>query len=273
MNFSGSGNSKLLIKFLLLGEHFPNKSELTFSQITFKTFALDEWLGISGFTTNHDFEKEILDIHFIPPATIQKKINDEITLSVKFTWSGFPLRPLNSIEVSQKGYLCLDYSSEKQLEELLISVYRIKNLLSLAVGKPLSLLETTIRKSSTKKGVDDDEFLQSINVYYESIPSFAPEKKFYEHEMVFKFQDIKEQLSMILNTWLFMYEKLEPAINLYFSTINNEELYIDNKFLSFIQGLETFHRRITDNQSISEREHQDRISKILIRYLSNIGTG
>ena len=81
--------------------------------------------------------------------------------------------------------------------------------------------------------------------------------------MVFKFQDIKEQLSMILNTWLFMYEKLEPAMNLYFSTINNEELYIDNKFLSFIQGLETFHRRTTDNLSISEREHQDRISKIL----------
>jgi hypothetical protein len=263
LNFPGIAKSRILAKFLLVGAHISNASELTFSQITFRTFGLDEWLGISGFIVNHNLENKTFDIHFAPPSIIEYKVLDDISLSIRFSWSGPSFGPLNSVEMTHKAYLRLEFTDEKGLEELLGLVHRTRNFLNVAIGQPISLREISIGKPSIKRMVGRKEQLESIDVYYQSIPSIYPKGAFYRQEMIVPYQDIKDQLGVMIKNWLSMYKNLEPAINLYFAILHNEELYIDNKFLGLIQGLETYHRLTSDNQSVPQKEHQKRISSIL----------
>jgi hypothetical protein len=51
--------------------------------------------------------------------------------------------------------------------------------------------------------------------------------------------------------------------DLYFGIIHSSNMYVDHKFLSLMQALETYHRRILGGNELSENHHNKRILEIL----------
>ncbi|MFN7853880.1 MAG: HEPN domain-containing protein, partial [Dolichospermum sp.] len=80
---------------------------------------------------------------------------------------------------------------------------------------------------------------------------------------LFELYDIKQDFSLILQKWFNLFDVAEDIINLYFSTIYNDKLFLENTFLSRVQALESYHRRIIDQHKSSTDEHKRRLESIL----------
>ena len=92
----------------------------------------------------------------------------------------------------------------------------------------------------------------SISLYYASLPYTKIEPKIDWHRMLFRFGQIREDAERIVNSWFDAYDEIEPALNLYFSTKTGAHKYLDGKFLALAQGLETYHRRTSNEKLMDE---------------------
>lgn len=81
--------------------------------------------------------------------------------------------------------------------------------------------------------------------------------------MLFRYKDIAEQLKEILTKWIKKYEICEPAFNLYFAQKSGAHKYLDSKFLSLAQGIETLHRRNSQRTVMPKEEFSSLVATIL----------
>ena len=70
--------------------------------------------------------------------------------------------------------------------------------------------------------------------------------------MLFRYQDIEENAEQIINNWFEAYNRFEPALNLYFGVTTGGLLYLDAKVLALAQGLESYHRRTSDETRMAK---------------------
>lgn len=102
-----------------------------------------------------------------------------------------------------------------------------------------------------------------IAVYYESTPVSEGRPKLHWHNMLFRYGHIANQFEPILNNWLSNYEISAPAFNLYFASKSGVHKYLDGRFLSLAQGIETLHRRNSQETFMPEGEFDQLIETIV----------
>ncbi len=81
------------------------------------------------------------------------------------------------------------------------------------------------------------------------------------HKMLFRFPQIANKAENIINKWLLAYETIDPDLNLYFSFKAGEHKYLDSNFLALVQGIETYHRRTSDEKLMEESLFHDLVKK------------
>ena len=81
--------------------------------------------------------------------------------------------------------------------------------------------------------------------------------------MLFLYRNFEKEFEEILNRWLKNYETSEPAFNLYFASKSGAHKYLDGKFLSLVQGIETLHRRNSQETPIPEEEFSNLVDTML----------
>ncbi|WP_329955164.1 HEPN domain-containing protein [Xanthomonas albilineans] len=67
----------------------------------------------------------------------------------------------------------------------------------------------------------------------------------------------------MLTDWLAHHEALSPAFNLYFAVCAESHTFIESRFLSIAQGLETLHDRTSSETVEPPEEFAERVSAIL----------
>lgn len=260
LNFPGVSRQKYRAKFFIEGEHFADLDDLQFSAITFRTYGLDAWIGISGLQVEFDFDAPKFLVKFEPPEPREYFIDQERQISVRFAWRGPSLTtPLRSVSIEQTAYLRLEYSRPRSLDDLLVEVYRVKSLVSLCIGRPLSLT----RASLTPFSGSNSQPTSSIDLYYHSLPTPEDSFQIYPHEMILEWSALSSRFGEILHKWFVLYEEIAPTIDAFFAIQHQQHLYLEYQFLALVQGLEALHRRITQNQLEPEEIHQERIARIL----------
>ena len=107
--------------------------------------------------------------------------------------------------------------------------------------------------SATSNEIKRNNIPQPIKIYYQSIPYTEKEPTKTRYDMLFSFRTIQDNAGQIFNNWINAYDFLSPALGLYFSTKMGAQKYLDGKFLALAQGLETYHRR-TSNETLMDPE-------------------
>ncbi len=79
----------------------------------------------------------------------------------------------------------------------------------------------------------------------------------------FGYNDISSDFEETILRWLAEYETIHPAVELYLSTKIGAHKYLNGVFLSLIQGLETLHRRTTDDTEM-KLDDFDRLRSTII---------
>jgi hypothetical protein len=134
----------------LLGARFTEGEELTFDEISLVTSDLDTWVSASGISWSHTMNDDptlglkAIDIHFEPPESIPIPLDEGAEARIDFSYAQSGIQPVPSkATVSQSAALHLRHPEHFTLDGVGEAVGRIRNFLSLAIGRTQTVVSIT----------------------------------------------------------------------------------------------------------------------------------
>jgi hypothetical protein len=262
--FGGISKSTIYANFFLRGVQYEEGGTITFSRFSFSLEGLDEWLLISGLRVEHNWKDKSASIHFDPPKEIVHQLPDGMVLAFTFEWTvpGAPI--ITEAKITQKAFITLKSESSRPLGDFLSLVFKINNFLCFAIDETVSIDSATCYSYEITLDCGDGKKREvPIRLYYQSNPLSDAMPKISPHNMLFRYGQVSHQLTTILNHWLSNYETSEPAFNLYFASKAGAHKYLEGRFLSLAQGIETLHRRNSQETTMAEAEFNELVDMLV----------
>lgn len=263
ISFGGISKSKIYVNRVLSGVAYDKNEEVIFNTLSFSVDCLDEWVGISGIDVKHDWDKRTAIISYNLPEHISYSLDNGMQLEICFAYTlpGLPVR--TEAKITQRAYLKLSSKALRPLDDFTEIAYKLTNLMCFAIDATVTLKGLTATSMERQREIDEGRsYPVPIHIYYPSIPysEKVPQKSW--HRMLFDYGVIKASAQSVFNNWINAYEILSPALSLYFSTKIGAQKYLDGKFLALAQGLETYHRRTSDEKLMDENEFKSLLDTI-----------
>ncbi len=260
----GFQTSSFYADMVFIGAHFQKSENIKFKSISVHYLHLDEWANISGFDIQRLPDREVV-IKYKLPEPIKASINDDYTIHIIIKAKGPTLSVVQKeVSITQKTYIQIKALEEKSFEEYMKVMYHIQNFLSLGVMEPVYPLIIEGTAEVCKNMIGDTPYYPPIEIFYRLTNiSTTVSKTLLPLDMLFSFRDISDRFEGFLKNWFGKAELLEPVYDLYFGTLYNPRMYLQHQFLSLVQAIESYHRRIMKNYESPEEEHDKRIEEIL----------
>jgi hypothetical protein len=251
-NTSGISTSKYVAEVALVGKHFPAGEEIAFDEISICASDLNTWTRVSGFRISVGLEEleegratalSSSEIRYEAPEDIHIPLARGEEAVIRFT---APSKGLGAgtdhIEISQKAALHLRFAKRANHRTVFERVGQVRNFLSLAVGRSVSILSVTGYLNDYTHG--NTSFPRPIEMYWQ-IPHNPepPTRRRHFTEMLFTLDETQTEMSSVLKRWFRRQPHLEPVFNLFFGTLYNPGLYLEVKFLAYAQAIETYDYR------------------------------
>jgi Apea-like HEPN/ApeA N-terminal domain 1 len=141
-------------------------------------------------------------------------------------------------------------------------VWRLRNFLSLAIGKPLTVLAIDAYRDDI---VDRAGNTVPLYLFY-AVPH-NPEQRLQpvnRWELLFDYPQVRDRLPEVLSRWLAHQDTYEPVFGLYFGTLYQQASYREQRFLAYAQAIETYDRLKRPGEKIRDaEEHRALIREIV----------
>ena len=245
--------STLHVGLAFIGSHFGK--QVNFTALEFSVEGLREWFYWSGrpFSTTYKTLGNY-SLSYERPEPIEIDIDE--SLRVTLSRNARHSSELHSVSISLEPLIFLESSEERSFEDLLQIASRLKNFLCLAVDKPITF--TLI------EGYTDGQIERGPVQIYAKFDPYSLEKQTVEvGNLLFSFDAVAENIEVLLQSWLSSYEEFEPTFNLYFSVMANRYMHLEGRFLFLVHGLESLHRRSSDDTRIPKEEFDDLVAGVL----------
>lgn len=251
----GPTKATIHVTFAFIGAQYDKEENVTFSKFRFSVEGLDEWVSISGFSVEHEWDTRSTTIQFNPPKDVSFELPGGITLSLTFGWTAPGGPSLTELKISQKAYFSLAFESPRPIRDIIDTAYTINNFLCFASDNTVAIDSAQGYTSEHQMELNSGrKYDVPIETYYRSIPSSSTKPKNLSHGMLFKCPNLTEDIKNILTNWITAYESYGPAFDLYFSARSGNQKYLSGRFLALTQAIETLHRRNSDETVMSEAE-------------------
>lgn len=264
ISFGGISKSKVCVNRVLSGFAYKKDEPFTFNSISFSVDCFDEWVRVSGIQVNTDWVRRTATIAYEPPLDIDYTLDNGMQLSICFAYSFPGSSTSTEAKITQRAYFKLKSEKLRPLCDFTEVAFKLTNLMCFAIDTTVTLKNLTAQSSEIQREVGNGKFHPvPIYIYYESIPfsEQVPSKRW--HKMLFGYGQIKSNAEKVFNNWINAYDVISPALSLYFSTKIGAQKYLDGKFLALAQGLETYHRRTSDEKLMEPSEFESLISAII----------
>lgn len=268
-SFSTSGFSSLKCRVdkVFIGAHLSFPEENLFYKVEVEYTYLTDWIGEIQFSTSNisrEKYQEYQVTYHIPNA--YAFVSKSACLKLNFALDG--KTSLFRTNISKKITLEIEVENDLKFEEFITRfVYPLQNFLTFVTGK-LNALERIDVYSRQKNTI----FYQNQNI---SLPIQVIDNQIYHGEerkenfqlsnVLFSFQYVKDKFGEIINKWIENHEHFEATCNLYFGIQYQNQLYLEQKFLSIAQAVESFHRHSLKYKImvLPKDEHKKKINAIL----------
>ncbi len=259
----GVSVSRFRIGAAFIGTSFSDEDPICFSKVECSFESLSEWFSISGFRPeiNANAEPAKWSLHYAQPDNISVSLPGDIQLNFvfhpSFSLPDYKTSQLSS-EISQQIHVSLTSVDPVPFVEFFRILHRIQTFLCLVMNKVTSL-EWVRGYSKDKLDKWDREIPTDIfyhsQIHEEQNDSYAP--------MLYRYSDISEELAPTFLKWFESYDIIQPAFDLYLSSKIGAHKYLTGVFLSLVQGLETLHRRTSDETAM-ENDDFDRLHGAIV---------
>lgn len=227
----GAANSEFILstfqcKYIFKGVHFFSVNDVNFAQMVVGFTHLEDWISPNLFK----FEDVNAISYNNPPKQIVKinKINSLISIVSGVTRSTDSKRV--SMEINS-FFVIKPLSESKDLEWYEDVIRCLGNFLTLAVGRAIYSKNLTAYLSENYK----------FKIYF--VLNMQKEENIHSSMMMLPYRSLTSYLDKFLNNWFDYSDLLKPVYELFFGTYY-AQLYEEFNFLSLIQAIEAYHRRI-----------------------------
>lgn len=257
LSFPGFQTSSFYANVVFIGAHFQKKEDIKFKKISIHYSHLDEWVNLSGFDIQHFFDKKEVIIKYKLPEPIQASVGEDYKIFIDIRANG-PIRSIVQKEASikQRIYIRIEPSEEKSFDKYLNIMYHIQNFLSLGIMESTYPLAIEGITEANKEMIKDKVYYSPVEIYYELPNISKTTKTLLPFDMLFTFKDISNRFEIFLRNWFEKADLLKPICDLYFGTLYNPHMYLEHRFLSLIQAIESFHQRIYGGEYLSDKEYK-----------------
>jgi len=230
---------------------------------------LDEWVNISGFDIKHLKEEKEVIIKYKLPEPFKADISDELKISINIR-AAVPLPSFVQKEatIKQKTEIKVETSEDKPFEDYRKIMYHIQNFLTLGITKLVHPLAIKGITEVNKEMINDKTLYPPVEIFYRLSDILKAPKTLPPFDMLFTFKDISGRFESFLRNWFEKLDLLEPIYDLYFGTLYNPRMYLEHRFLSLIQAIESFHQRIYGGEYLSD-ENYKKVYDTLVNAIPN----
>lgn len=236
----------------LIGKEFAEDEEIGFDEISIRASDLNSWTRVSGFAHQIAMEKDeekgfnvfsSVEIRFDAPDDIAIPLARGESAFIRFSAPSKGIgRNSEHVSLTQQAAFHLRFGKRASLQQVFQRVGEIRNFFTLAVGRPVSILAVT--------GYQDDFVYgrtglpRPVELLW-GIPHNPdpPSDTRRPHEMLFSLEDAMPDISTVMRSWFAKQVRLKPVFNLFFGTQHHPDLYLEVRFLSYAQALETYDYR------------------------------
>ncbi len=242
-----SGNEfrtqRLYVNYAFFGAHFQTPDDIRFHKADIALSHLQDWLGYRNYETEYvEGDLNQLRVTYTLPRLVSVATHKgTITVSHRHQVIEQFKR---GIEVKQSVSLVIEASEMSFRDWHSNFIYPLQTFLTLATNKWNSVHRFCLfSQQYTLPGHAEIEL--PIEAYFQPY-NHAGEQEVV-HNPLFTFEQVKDDISGIMDRWLNIIEKYQPSCELFFSVMLTPRMYIDNQFLNLVQAAESFHRIKTGN--------------------------
>ncbi|MBP7795954.1 MAG: hypothetical protein KA059_04170 [Elusimicrobiales bacterium] len=255
-SFPGFQTSSFYANVVFIGAHFQKSEDIRFKNISVHYLHLDEWVNISGFDINLLEEKGVI-IKYKLPEPFLANISDEIKILINFLATGPSFSFVQKeATIKQKTEIKIETSEDKSFEDYTKVMYHIQKFLTLGITYPVYPLAIAGLTEVNKEIIKDKAYYPPVEVFYKLSDIPKGHKPLLPVDMLFTFKDISNRFESFLKNWFEKMDLLEPVYNLYFGTLYNPRMYLEHRFLSLIQAIESFHQRTYGGKYLSDEDYK-----------------
>lgn len=255
------------VQVVFIGHCFSAEDDIKFDELCVGFHNLENWTGITGIKFDMCPDKEdpklFCSAKYIIPDEIEIKLNDfNMSLRHSFKNGGDEIRNLS---IEQSSYFRVATSQPKHFNEYIENiVFHLQNYLSFGLNSPTYPREVVGFNNAIKES--GREFAKNIDIYYGSTGHVDSEKRIYWTDMLFSYRTASDMFIQSVMNWFEKKDILKPVYDLYFASVYNSRVYLDYQFLTYIQALESFHRRMFDGDYIEDEQYK-KVFEDLIKHI------
>ena len=239
-------------KMALVGEHYKDFDDIKFKKIKIDYSLLNEWAypyWIKSLTIENN--KSIRN--YYKKDNISIKI-PEFNLIIDFH---FNLRIIGKDPLNKKRVTFITITSKKptNLTEWWKVIIILRNFIILGLNVPIYPYEFI--------GITEEQ--KRVKMYYIAYEyNYNVFEEWNRKGELFTLKNIEDNFSVYLNNWFNKSIKFNRIIANYYSTLNNPDMYNEDKLLHFVSLLEEYHRYNKKNEAMSQEDFKELADKILI---------
>jgi hypothetical protein len=142
------------------------------------------------------------------------------------------------------------YPEPRAVKDIQSQVFSLRNLVTLGVGEAVKVTELR----GYRKPLPDENppIGREAEVLYEHVENPRAREVPNHHSMLFLLSDIDEDFEKHIVRWFEHVPELGRVLDLYFSTLHVEFVYLETRFMNFVQAVEGYHRRRLNRSTYDE---------------------
>ncbi len=243
---------------MLEGVHFEAARDIVFRELIVRYSYLDEWMNLSGFKINIDDAMEGVVVEYNVPDVVTMEFDGGLKVTLFYSVK-FPslTTPQKKAVVSHRANIGLEPPTPMHFDEYWDLLYQLQNFFTLATTEPVHISGLVGLPEA-----DDEGPPPSAQIFFQlsHVPAL---KQLHPLQFLFTFSYVEDRLHQILSNMLSKADLLQPVADLYFGTLYNPRMYLEQRFLSYTQAIESYHRRLIRNAELEPEQHELRVRDIL----------
>jgi len=255
------GRQSFICKYIFVGEtHFNRSEDMVFNYLVTNFTYLDQWLNNYLKVEKNENEYVIK----VNPIVSKLKID---SMKTTLTVSSYPFLSgkfsstmgggTDQVNIKYNSGLVIAPDGPKNLKWFEDFITNLGNLLTLFIGFPVY----PIRLYGEVAGTHDYNITNIYRIienpqYVECVEFLEMDNRY--PELIKYSPKYKNPLADVINTWFEKSELLGPVYDLISITFYDSSMYARTYFLTLMQGIETFHRRVygSDGKYLDDEEYE-----------------
>jgi hypothetical protein len=237
------GESVFSCEYIFIGRHFNHADDIIFNGLGMDFTYLNEWI-------NNKFEYEWdKDDYSIKSKSFGYTLNlDFISSTLNIFSEAMNLGDLGKdIRICYISGISIKPHEAKNWRWFQEFLNNFKNFLTLLMGIPVYPSHLSADPINSSK-------FESIEIFY-CIPNPLIIESLHPREIEISFPDIikytnrnVQKIGDVINNWLKRAEVIAPVFDLFFLTFYDNSMSVRTCFLTLMQAIETFHRRVYEGK-------------------------